>query len=286
MTDDDLVVLAKGMAPVITEIIEKSLGGITSRLAALEQRAMVPGRDGRDGMIGPPGPMGEKGLDGKDGLAGRDGSDGQPGEPGPMGPAGADGRDGLDGKDGTPGRDGEIGPMGLPGEKGEPGPAGRDGIDGAVGPMGPQGDKGLDGLHGKDGRDGIDGKDGLMLTAENFQSVEFDGEKTITLVFGRDEHVKTWPIVLPIPIYRDVWSDAKAYEPGDIVTWGGNMYIAKAASTGAKPGLPTDASRAWRMCVKAGRDGKAGPMGQKGADGRDGRPGKDLTAMDAEGRKW
>ncbi len=52
MTDAELQVIAKGMAPVVSELVEKALSGLLARVAVLEQRQAVPGRDGRDGLPG------------------------------------------------------------------------------------------------------------------------------------------------------------------------------------------------------------------------------------------
>lgn len=67
---------------------------------------------------------------------------------------------------------------------------------------------------------------------------------------------------MPVPLYRDLWMEGKAYEAGDMVTWGGSMWIAMKDTT-AKPDLPTAESRAWKLCVKRGKDGKQGPKGDK-----------------------
>lgn len=49
MTDAELQVIAKGMAPVVAELVEKRVAALVARIAVLEQRQAVPGRDGRDG---------------------------------------------------------------------------------------------------------------------------------------------------------------------------------------------------------------------------------------------
>jgi hypothetical protein len=50
--------------------------------------------------------------------------------------------------------------------------------------------------------------------------------------------------------------------------------VAKQDTT-SKPGLPTAESRAWKLCVKAGRDGKEGKPGPSGKDGAPGKDGRD-----------
>ncbi len=294
MTDAELEVIAKGFAPVIRELVAQEVSGLVARMLAIEQRAQVPGRDGRDGLpgaIGERGPQGEKGLDGQPGVAGKDGLDGasgKDGDPGAPGPSGERGADGLNGKDGAPGERGERGPegpqgpLGKDGADGLNGKDGRDGADGKDGAPGPEGQKGLD---GRDGLNGKDGADGITMDFDDLQAADYDGEKTVTLTFQRGDRVKTFPIVFSVPVYRDVYVEGKTYAAGDLVTWGGGMFIAK-QSTSAKPGLPTEESRAWKLCVKAGRDGKEGKPGPQGEKGLDGRNGKDLTQLGPDGRKW
>jgi hypothetical protein len=52
--------------------------------------------------------------------------------------------------------------------------------------------------------------------------------------------------------YRDVWKADVTYRADDAVTWDGCMWVARAASTNARPGR----SECWRLAVKKGRDGK------------------------------
>jgi len=160
-----------------------------------------------------------------------------PGERGPAGERGLDGRDGRDGKDGKDGRDGVDGKPGAAGERGAP------------------------------GRDGIDAFD---------LEASWDGERTLELKWTRLDPIEgssaeTRSVRLPVVLYRGVWVEGKAYEAGDFVTWAGAGWIAR-ADTSARPGLPVEASRAWQLATKAGRDGKPG---RDGKDGRDGINGKD-----------
>lgn len=52
--------------------------------------------------------------------------------------------------------------------------------------------------------------------------------------------------------YKGVWQPDQEYRPGHFVTWGGNIYACKAATT-AKPNEDHDA---WGIAVKKGRDGR------------------------------
>lgn len=102
------------------------------------------------------------------------------------------------------------------------------------------------------GDDGKPGADGLGF---DDLSVEYDGEKTVTLKFVRGEQSKEFSLVLPVVIDRGVFSEGKTYEPGDGVTWGGSFWIAQETTT-EKP----DSAKGWRLAVKKGRDGKDGKI--------------------------
>jgi hypothetical protein len=237
----DIAVLVKGLAPAVRDAIGKAIddrdAALAGLFAALEAelaalKAVQPLR----------------GADGQDGAPGRDGV---PGPPGPVGPAGTPGLEGAKGLDGVPGRDG---PDGKDGRDGQPGVPGRDGA------------KGLDGADGRDGKDGADGLGFDDLT------VEYDQERTVTLKFERGDRVQSFRLVLPMMLDRGVFSPGKSYEAGDVVTWGGSLFIAQRA-TSAKPGEQGEASRAWRLAVKRGGDGKQGPSGPTGPMGPRGEPG-------------
>ena len=101
-------------------------------------------------------------------------------------------------------------------------------------------------------------------------SLLHDGARTVTLRFVRGEVLKDFPLHFPVVLYRGVWTDGTAYEPGDAVTWGGNLFIATEPSR-LKPDMTATSAKAWRLAVKAGRDGKPGK------DGPPGPPGKDAT---------
>lgn len=248
------------------------------------------GADGPEGKQGPAGKDGVDGKDGRDGKDAEpvtremilDAIASDPTilatavakylteNPIPVPKDGRDGRDGADGAKGDAGPPGERGPAGergLPGERGEKGdigPAGRDGLsavkfildqsgelvgtfsDGSVEKLGVV--KGKDGEPGKDGAPGRDGVDGLGF---DDMTIDYDGEKTISLVFTRGDVVKEAKLVMPIVIDRGFWSADKQYQAGDFVSWAGQVYCAK-QDTSAKP----DDESAWRLAVKRGRDGR------------------------------
>lgn len=104
---------------------------------------------------------------------------------------------------------------------------------------------------GKDGRDGVDGLGFDDLT------VDYDGERAVTLRFARGEQVREHNLILPVVLDRGVFKDGTAYVPGDGVTWAGSYWIAQ-RSTSAKPETSDD----WRLAVRKGRDGKNGERGR------------------------
>jgi integrin beta 3 len=178
------------------------------------------------------------------------------------------------------------------GERGEPGLHGTDGesILGPAGPQGPAGERGEPGLHGKDGaaglngHDGRDGKDGSNGTLDNLKVVQSEDHRTVTLCFkDSGAPVEGGVLRFPVVLDRGVFKSETPYVAGDGVTWGGSWWIAQADTTGQKPG---DGATAWRLAVKAGRDGKPGHDGVAGPEGKPGPAGRDLTQMDSKGRKW
>lgn len=106
-----------------------------------------------------------------------------------------------------------------------------------------------------DGRDGVDG------VGFDDVALEFDDQTGFALAFHRGETVKAFP--LPTPFYAGIWESGRRYPRSAQVTAKGAQWIAL-RDTQAKPGEDDEASRDWKLCVKAGRDGKPG------RDGRDG----------------
>jgi integrin beta 3 len=180
------------------------------------------------------------------------------------GPAGNNGQDGAKGQDGVNlagfviDRDGHAHATLSNGELKDLGPV-----------------VGQDGAPGKDGQDGI-GFDDL--------TVEHDGERGFSLKFVRGDVVKAFDFSIPLPLYRGVFDEAKAYEQGDMVTWGGSIWHAN-----EKPSGKPEVSKSWQLAVKHGREGKKGLDGANGKDGPRGEPGRsgrDLTQMGQDGSKW
>lgn len=276
------------MKSAIATAVDSATKPLLERIAALEGRSATKGDRGEKG---------EPGADGKDGAPGKDGADGKDGLPGTDGQPGKDGRDGIDGKDGAPGLNGKDAPPPtiaqitealLPEQPGVisplkrvvqdyfeafPVPAGKDGADGKDGAPGRDGQPGAPGAAGRDGKDGADGRDGKDGAAGrdglgfDDLSFEYDGERTVTLRFARGSDVKTFPIDLPIPIFRDAWTE-RQYKRGDMVMWGGSLFCAT-RDTRAKP----DSNDDWKLATRRGRDGKNGVDGKQGDRGLKGDKG-------------
>lgn len=101
------------------------------------------------------------------------------------------------------------------------------------GPVGPAGPPGVDGLGFDDAR------------------VDHDGERTITVSWSKGDARVERAFKVPAMLYRGVYVPGKAYERGDVVTWGGSLWHAN-DETSSRPG---DGSPAWTLAVKRGRDG-------------------------------
>jgi AcrR family transcriptional regulator len=96
----------------------------------------------------------------------------------------------------------------------------------------------------KDGRDG--------LTVENLGlELEEDG-RTLRFVLADGERRHVAAVKLAIPLDRGVFKDNARYERGDVVTFGGSMWIAQKDEPQGRPGNAPD----WRLAVKHGRDAK------------------------------
>lgn len=174
----------------------------------------------------------------------------------------------LRGERGDRGADGTQGPPGADGADGQPG---RDGRDGLPGVAGANGERGRDGLAGKDGKDG--------LGVADFD-VAYDGRRKFTLRWLNGERLVERTFVMPIQIYCGSWENGKAYEANDVVTHGGQLFVAK-CNTDKRP-FGDD----WQLASKRGADGKDGKEGKQGVPGPPGRDGRDLTQIGADGRRW
>ena len=99
----------------------------------------------------------------------------------------------------------------------------------------------------KDGRDGVD------LTE---LSVDFDGERTVTVKGRTGEVTKR----VPIPLWRGYWSEKVVAERGDILTHNGTAYIAIVDNPKCEPGVGKY-DHEWKVFTRKGRDGKDGRNG-------------------------
>ena len=83
-------------------------------------------------------------------------------------------------------------------------------------------------------------------------TVEYDGERRLSLVFAKGEDERAFSFDLPMMIDRGVFVDGKQYATGDTVTFGGSIWVAQKTQPDGKPGLSQD----WRLAVKKGRTAK------------------------------
>lgn len=97
--------------------------------------------------------------------------------------------------------------------------------------------------------DGEPGRDGLGFDDLNVEQI---GERTVRFVLTRGQDQAEFDLNLPVPIYRGVFKEAAAYEPGDMTTWAGSLWHCNEAK-GLKPG---EADSGWQLAAKAGRPGK------------------------------
>jgi len=253
------------------------------------------GMQGDAGEAGPAGPQGEKGMPGEAGPAGPAGPQGERGEKGDKGDAGEAGPAGPQGEKGLDGKDGAIGPQGekgMPGDAGPIGPAGPEGPQGRMGPIGQKGEAGRDAAE----IDPIDvkldrsypagtwarfrgglirasrttdalGEDGnvlecgwkIMVNGFSAPKIKAEG-RTITVEVQSTEGVVREAFSMPVLLDKGVYAQDTDYEAGDVVSWGGSMWIAQ-SNTKEKPG----ATAAWRLSVKHGRDGKDGVLKEPSA---------------------
>jgi hypothetical protein len=155
--------------------------------------------------------------------------------PGPAGETGPEGKRGLQG---------ERGEKGERGEAGKPGPAGLAGADGKDGERGQKGEPGRNAADLTLLQEYIDQRIERMIEGSSLTTP--DGGRTLRLTLGG----KVFEIKTAMPLYDGVWKQDTAYVPGDVITHGGSMHIAKVETT-AKPGTDD-----WQLSVKRGTDGR------------------------------
>lgn len=160
------------------------------------------------------------------------------------------------------------------------------GMDGKDGIDGKDGEKGLDGKNGEDGRDALDiqilpaidetktyprgtyahHKNGVWRTFQKshgmkgweciwvgIADIEFvqtgDRNFSVKSILSNGE-TKEIPFALQNTIYKGVYQEDMAYEKGDFITWGGNIWHCN-EPTDLRPKEGIDQ---WTLAVKRGRD--------------------------------
>lgn len=103
---------------------------------------------------------------------------------------------------------------------------------------------------GKDGQDGAPGRDGIGPS--DFDTEVRDGGRTVLLKFTYGDVTEVHELDLGGLHDAGVYTEDAEFKTGAFVTFGGQAYIAQRA-TKAKPGESED----WRLAVKKGRDGRS-----------------------------
>lgn len=121
-----------------------------------------------------------------------------------------------------------------------------------TGPEGPKGEKGETGERGDQGPEGPQGKAGFNL--EDFDVEKGEDGRTFVLKFDRGDVRHEYELTFPVPVYCGIYKEGGKYVPGDLVTFGGNLWHCD-AETDEKPNDRTKEGP-WTIAVKRGRDGK------------------------------
>ena len=114
-------------------------------------------------------------------------------------------------------------------------------LPGPAGPAGPPGPAGAAGV----------GFDDLTM--------DYDGERTLTLTFRRGDQFKVFPIVVPWPLYRGPYTAGADFVRGDVVTSGGSAWHA-GEPTRQRPGEHPS----WRLMVQRGKAGRNADRDREG----------------------
>ncbi|MGB1215876.1 MAG: hypothetical protein ACPG4X_21080 [Pikeienuella sp.] len=101
----------------------------------------------------------------------------------------------------------------------------------------------------------IVGKDGETGVGFDDLDIVHDGEREFTLRFQRGAKIVEKTLTIPAMLDRGVFSEGKQYDQGDVVSFGGSMWVAQ-KGTDERPGT----GDGWRLSVKKGRDGKNGEI--------------------------
>jgi hypothetical protein len=108
-------------------------------------------------------------------------------------------------------------------------------------------------------KDGEDGRDGFGFDDLSFEQLN---ERAGVIRFRRGDVVKEFPVAMAGFVDKGLWQEQQ-YEKGDGVTWDGNYWLARRA-TSAKPGTEGEdaGNNDWRVAVRKGRKGKDGINGR------------------------
>lgn len=124
----------------------------------------------------------------------------------------------------------------------------------------------------KDGVDGAPGRDG---TLDGLKFVQVDARTVEARLKATGELVEGGVFQFPTPVMRGVFDANASYEPADMVSRGGSMWICRVAGKGIAPDEYTSQGKEmWTLCIKRGRDGKQGEKGMQGDRGPKGEQGE------------
>lgn len=226
---------------------------VVERLAAVEDRAAIPGPKGDTGDAGQRGDAGDRGSDGAPGERGMDGDRGAPGELGQPGERGEPGERGIDG---APGKDVDEAALQLRIDA-----AVEQRVDAAVAKAVSAAMAALvlpkDGIDGKDGVDGVDGRD---IDETSLQSrIDDAAAKAAVVAIGS------------IPVPRD-GTDGKDGQDGKSVD---ELDLQRLVDASVEKTVTAAVAT-----MPAPKDGVDGKDGKNGEDGRDALQIELLDAID------
>ncbi|HMO74084.1 MAG TPA: hypothetical protein PKD48_01940 [Sphingopyxis sp.] len=98
---------------------------------------------------------------------------------------------------------------------------------------------------------GKDGDAGATFTLDDFD-IEQTDERTLEFKFLRGDTMHSFELEFPIPIFREAYKEGRAYRKGDMVVWGGSLWVTT-KDTNAKPDTPDSG---WMIAARRGRDAK------------------------------
>jgi hypothetical protein len=91
----------------------------------------------------------------------------------------------------------------------------------------------------------------LLMASQKWQTLDVIATSIANVIGPLTERISTLESQLEQRSYKGVWQREASYREHNLVTFGGNIWIAL-KDTGAQPGQGDD----WQLAVKKGRDGR------------------------------